>query len=99
MVIGKSISETIYDRYAPVMYGSILQMVKKKRIADRIMTEIFAEFQTIFKNSTSELPERIWFIKFALKKTALFLKSSVPALPVSFKNYLTQHTVSLQAAE
>lgn len=70
--------EEVYDRYAAVMYGCILKIVKEKDRADLVLRNVFLDLSK--STFEKELPQVSWFIKFAMQKAFQFLKTNHPSL-------------------
>lgn len=65
--------ENIYDSYAAVMYGCVIRIVKDKEDAENVLRTIFLRLPKILPR---EMPGKIWFIKYAMQQSFLFLKEN-----------------------
>ncbi len=79
--------EQIYDRYAAVMYGCILKIVREKKSADAVLRITFAELYTANAYTAAGMPDAVWFIKFAMQKAFQFLKENNPS---SYSNAINE---------
>ncbi len=66
--------ESIYDKYAAVMYGCILNIVKEKNQAEAILRSIFLDLPSEHNFTKETDLGASWFIKLAMKKSFIFLK-------------------------
>ena len=48
----KEVLSELYDKYAPAVYGRIMQVVKQKEIAEKILEKVFIKAFTKPENNT-----------------------------------------------
>lgn len=66
--------EELYDIHAANMYGCIYKIVQNKKEAEKILINIFHDLLATNAINVQALTPAIWFIKYAIKSTYLYLK-------------------------
>ncbi|MDB5202279.1 MAG: hypothetical protein JWQ27_1688 [Ferruginibacter sp.] len=59
--------QQLYQRYAPMMYGFIMNILKDKVAADQVFSKAFIDLKKHVREIHTASSPRIWFIKYAMQ--------------------------------